>query len=190
MTSALHETVTFDVNDFKVWPLVTDDPGDPGPTYGNVVDVPGIAQVQVDPQFITAQLLGDAKVLAQKGRTSSFQISATYGLMSLDVLSTLFAGNVTDTGSGSGQKSSWKLSGTNDLPYMKASFIIEDVSTGIGDVTVTLYKAQISGGQLFNQQTNQFGQRTLQIDGIPCISDDSMIDVTVHKTLTPLPDPS
>lgn len=185
-TATPRETVLFDIQDFKIQPLIGDDPTVGAPVYGDVYDVPGIAQVQVSPTFVTAELKGDAKVLARKGRTTGFTINATYSLLSLDVLSILFGGSIADTSPTSGDQVDWTLNGTNELPYFLASFIIEDVSTGIGDCTCVLYKCQVTGGDLFNQQTDNFGQHQLQIATIPLLSNDKMIDVTIHTVLTPL----
>lgn len=159
-----HESVVYDVHDFKVYALLSDALG-ASPTYDNAVDVPGIAEVSLDPNLVTAELKGDAKVIAKKGRIDKFNLSATYGKIALDVLAVIIGGAVTD-GTGSAK---WSVGGDNSLPYFKAVFVINDAS--VGQVKVTLYKAQLTGGTLLGQQTEQFGQPTLQCEGIPAEGD-------------------
>lgn len=173
-------TVLYDVHDFKVYPLSTDTGA--SPTYGTGVDVPGIAQVGLDPNFLTAELKGDAQIIAKRGRVDKFAISATYGKLSQDVLAVILGGTVTPGAS----SSQWRLGGTNSLPYFKAAFAINDAD--VGSVIVTLFKAQITGGTLLSQQTDNFGQPTMDMEGIPATSSNTyFIDVTFYDTLTALP---
>jgi hypothetical protein len=173
------ETVLYDVHDFKVYPLLTDTGA--CPTYGAAVDVPGIAQVGLDPNFLTAELKGDAKIIAKRGRIDKMQISATYGKLSQMVLGVIIGGTTT---AGTGN-SKWALTGTNSLPYFKAAFAINDAD--VGSVIITLYKAQITGGTLLSQQTDNFGQPTMDMAGIPATSNDALIGIDFYDALTALP---
>lgn len=166
-----HETVVFDVHDCKVYKLLTDNAGS-SPTYSSAVDVPGIAEVSLDPNLLTAELKGDAKVIAKKGRIDKVNLSATYGKLALDVLGVVLGGTNTDQ-AGSAR---WRLAGTNSLPYFKIVFVINDAD--VGQVKVTLYKAQVTGGTLLGQSSDQFGQPTMQVEGIPALGDDNyFIDI-------------
>lgn len=177
-----HETVVYDVHDFKVYPLTADSGA--SATYGAAVDVFGIAEASMDPNFITAELKGDARVIAKKGRVDKMTLSATYGKISLDVLEVILGGTTTDNASTS---ATWSLEGDNSLPYFKAAFKIEDVDTGLGDLHVVLYKCQLTGGTLISGQTDQFGQPTMEIEAIPLTSTDELVDVTLYAATTPLP---
>lgn len=156
-----HETTLYDVNDCKVYPLLTDVVG-ASPTYGAAVDVPGIANVSLDPNLVTAELKGDARVIAKKGKIDKFNVQATYGKLSLDVLKVILGGTVTSA-SGSAK---YSFSGANKLTYFKIEFAIDDAE--VGQVVVRLHKAQLTGGTLLGQQTDQFGQPTMSLEGIPC----------------------
>lgn len=177
-----HQTVVFDVHDCKVYVLLTDTGA--SPTYGPAIDVPGIASIDVSPNFVTAELKGDAKVIAKKGRVDKMTLSATYGKVSIDVLHALLGGAITDTAS---TQANWKFKGANSLAYFKLIFKIDDVETGLGDVVVTLWKCQLTGGTLVGGSSDNFGQPTLQLEGIPCDSSDDMIDVDLYSTLQTLP---
>lgn len=158
-----HESVLYDVHDFKVYPLLTDVVGS-APTYGAAVDVPGIAEVSTTPNFATAELKGDARVLAKKGRIDRFELDATYGKLSLDVLKTILGGAITDSGDVSAE---WVLTGDNSTPYFKVEFKISDLDQGIGDLHVVLYKCNLTDGTLISGSTDEFGQPELSLEAIP-----------------------
>lgn len=90
-----HETVLYDVHDCKVAALLSDRAGQV-PTYGPLIDVFGIQEVGLDPNFVTAELKGDATVVAKKGRIDRVNFSGTYSKLSLDVRSVLLGSETTD----------------------------------------------------------------------------------------------
>jgi len=90
-----HDTVMFDVHDCKVAPLISDQNG-ALPVYGTRIDVPGISEVGLDPNFVTAELKGDARVIAKKGRIDRVNFSGTYGKLALDVQAVLIGTSVSD----------------------------------------------------------------------------------------------
>lgn len=183
-TPVQHETVLYDVHDFKLYPLLTDPVGGAGaPTYAAAIDVPGIAEVSMDPNFATAQLKGDARVIARKGRVDAFNISATYGKLSLDVLKALLGGVVTDTADTSAD---WAIGGANSLPYFGCAFAINDLDTGLGSLHVALFKAQLTGGRLLGGSSDSFGQPTMSISGQPS-NNGAFNRVRLLAANTPLP---
>lgn len=184
--SVEHETILFDVNDFKVYAL-EDDSG-ASPSYGAAVDVYGIANVSLDPNFVTAVLKGDAKIIARKGKLDQFNAKTTYGRLSADVLEVVLGAEVADVSSSHART---RFRAATSLPYFKAAFLISDADNGVEDVQVHLYKCQISGGTLLGQQTDQFGQPTLEFSGIglDCAGgpwQDIMADFDFFNVATPL----
>lgn len=164
--AAAHETILFDVHDFKVYPLTSDSGA--SPVYGAGIDVYGIAEVGLDPNFITAELKGDGgKVLAKKGRVDRLTGNATYGRLSGDVLEVILGALASDP---SATQSRTRIKGGVSLPYFKAAFRIEDADNDIEDVLVTLYKSQITGGTLLGQSTDNFGQPTFEWEAISLAS--------------------
>lgn len=186
-----HETVVFDVHDCKVYPLLTDAAG-ASPTYGPAVDVPGIAEVGIDPNIVTAELKGDARVIAKKGRTDRINFSGTYGKLDIDVLQVILGGAIADGGTGAAETSRYRLKSPASLPYFKIAFSIEDVDEGIGNLQVIIYKAQVTGGTLIGSSTDNFGQPTFDAEGIAlngtldATDVGVMADWTLFETLTPL----
>lgn len=160
------ETVVFDVNDAKVYPLLTDVVG-ASPTYGAAVDVPGISQVSLNPNITSAELKGDARVIARRGRIDRLQFQADYSKLSLAVLDTLLGSSVlVDSGTTPSQVSTLVLASPGSTVYFKFEFQVQDVDTGLGSLNVTLFKCALTGGTLFQTSTDNFGKPTLQAEGI------------------------
>lgn len=181
MTAVTHESVIYDVHDFKVYALTADTGA--SPTYDAAVDIPGIAEVSADPNLLTAELKGDATIIAKKGRVDKFTGTATYGKIALDALPVIVGGDTTDPSTTHAQ---WRLQGTNSLPYFKVEFKIDDVETGLGSIICVVYKCQLTGGTLVTGQTDQFGQPSFQFEGIALDSNDNMVDVDFYETVTAL----
>lgn len=177
------ETVVYDVHDFKVYAQLTD-PAGAAATYGPAIDVPGVAQVGLDPNFVTAVLKGDAKIIARKGRVDQFNFSATYGKLSLPVLKVIIGGTVTAATTVSAK---YKLQGKNSLPYFKCAFAIDDLDGGLGSLHVIGFKGQLTGGTLLGGSSDNFGQPTMQIGCIPTDGNDDFLDVELYSAQTPLP---
>lgn len=170
-----HSTVIFDVHDCKVYPLLTDALGS-SPTYGAGIDVPGIAEVGVDPNIVTAELKGDARIIATKGRTDRLSFSCTYGKLSGDVIATILGGTTTDTGTTPNMTATVRLKSPASLPYFKIEFKIDDVDEGIGDLRTILYKCKLTGGTLLGSSSDNFGQPSFDAD---CIAINGTIDSDV-----------
>lgn len=185
--AAAHEAILFDVHDLKVYPL-TDD-ASASPTYGAAVDVYGVAEVGLDPNFVTAELKGDGRIIAKRGKVDRIGFSATYGRLSADVLEVILGTTVTDPSAT--QARARLLAGTS-LPYFKVAFRIEDADNGIEDVLVTLYKCQVTGGTLLGQSTDNFGQPSFEAEAIGLASTaanflDVMADIDFYTEETALP---
>jgi hypothetical protein len=157
-----HESVVYDVHDAKVYPLLTDATG-AAPTYGTGVDVPGITELSADPNIVSAELKGDGKVIAKKGRTDRINGSATYGKLSLDALAVILGGTVGDSAS---TQAGYRLAGPAPLPYFKLEAKIDDVDVGIGDLHIMIYKCQLTGGTLISTSSDNFNQPSFDFEGL------------------------
>lgn len=157
-----HSTVVYDVNDCKVYPMLTDTVG-ASPTYGAAVDVPGITEVSAEPNLVTAELKGDATVIAKKGRTDRINVSATYGKLSLDALKVIMGGTTGDTAS---TAAGYRVAAPAALPYFKIEFQVQDLDVGIGSLIVVLYKCQLTGGTLINTSSDNFNQPSFDAEAI------------------------
>jgi hypothetical protein len=178
------QTFTFDVADAKIWPLESDTIG-AAPTYGTGIDVPGVNNVTVAPEFISAVLKGDSKTLARRARIDAFGFSCGYSLLSIDVLGALWNATVTEPATTSDAQV-LEVQGGGHLPYFGFGFQILDAEVGIGSINVYGLKVQVTGGNIFDQATDAFGGRSFQCAAIPTFSDNKMFRVKVHPTPTAL----
>ena len=181
-----NESVLFDVNDAKIWPFINDN--SEAPEYGAAIDVPGIASASMDPNFQTAELKGDATIIAKKGRLDKFNMSNTYGKLSMPVLGALLGGTVTGT-----EELDYRYKGGTPLPYFAYGVNMLDVDPGLGSVQVIVFKAQVTGGTLLGQSSDNFGQPTFDIEGISlsCIGSEwegVMMAMRFFPVVTQLPD--
>lgn len=185
--AAAHEAILFDIHDLKVYAL-TDDSG-ASPTYGGAVDVYGVAEVGLDPNIVSAELKGDGRIIAKRGKIDRLNFSATYGRLSADVLEVIAGFDVSDP---SADIARARLLASNSLPYFKAAFRVEDADNGIEDVHVTLYKCQVTGGTLLGQSSDNFGQPSFEVEAIGLASSaanfiDVMADIDFYTAETALP---
>jgi len=162
--AANKSTITFDVQDCKVYAITADT--DSVLSYGSAVDVPGIQEVTLEPNFVTAELKGDGgKVLAKKGKVDRLNFSGTYSEMNLDVLSVIFGGSVTTSGTGTTETASYVFSGRS-LPSFKIEFLVDDLESDLAEMVVVLHKCQITGGTLFSGSTDNFGNPSFTAEAI------------------------
>lgn len=186
--AAAHESVLFDVHDVKVFPLTSDLAG-ASPIYGSAVDVYGAAEVSLDPNLVTAELKGDAKIIAKRGRIDRLNSSVTYGRLSIDVLAVILAATASDP---SADKARARFLSGASLPYFGMMFRISDADNLIEDVLVRLYKCQVTGGTLLGQSSDNFGQPSFDIEaiGLDCAGtanfEDLMADVDFYNVATPI----
>ncbi len=159
------DTPIYDVNDAAVWPM-TSDIDNSEPVYGTQRDVPGIAEVSVEPNMQTAELKGDARVLAKKGRTDRINGSATYSKLSARVLDVILGATTAESGTTPNQVARTILASPATLPYFMFAFQILDVDPALGALNVYLPKCQLTGGTLIATSSDNFGQPTMQFEAI------------------------
>jgi len=167
--AASTSAITFDVKDCKVY-TITADVADNATTFGSPgVDVPGIQEVSLEPNFITNELKGDGGVvLAKKGKIDRMNFSCTYGELSLPVLEILLGQTIVPTGTGTSEVADLPIDDTS-LPYFKIAFLIDDLQTSGDDlatVVVTLQKCQLTGGSLVSGSTDSFNSPTFTAEAI------------------------
>lgn len=156
-------TISFDVHDCKVYPVTADVAG--GITYGAAVDVPGVQEVSVEPNFISVELKGDGKVLAKKGKVDRLNFSATYSELSLNVLATIFGGTVTAAGAGAAETASYEFDGQS-LPNFKIEFLVNDLESDLAEMVFVLNKCQITGGTIMSGSTDNFSTPSFDAEAI------------------------
>ena len=157
-------TITFDVADCKVYAMLTDT--DMEATYDDAVDVPGIQEVTVEANFVTAELKGDGgKVLAKKGKIDRLNFSATYSELSLEVMAVIYGGTTSTAGTGSSETASYSFN-SRSLPYFKVEFLINDIESDLAEIAMVLDKCQVTGGSIMGGSTDNFSQPKFDAEAI------------------------
>lgn len=77
--------VLMELRDVKVAELLTD-PGDAAPTYGEWVDLAGILTLQVSPEMVTKNLMGDSITMDTYSRTTGINFTVTNSVLSFSDL--------------------------------------------------------------------------------------------------------
>lgn len=182
------QSVTYDVDQFKVYPFSTADVvGGASPTYGTGIVLQGIADVTVTPTIIQTELKGDGGgIIATKGRILGLSVSATYGRLGLDGLAALLGFTVTDTGSGAAEVASLSFSMPNFLPFVKCEVDCKGTDNGPLDFHMIAYKAQLKSATFFDGKTDAFGQPKLDLMCIPLLSTGNIGTLALYASLTPL----
>ena len=166
--AASTSAITFDVKDCKVYTITADASGD-ATTFGSAVDVPGIQEVSLEPNFIPNELKGDGGVvLAKKGKIDRLNFSCTYSELSMEVLAVLLGQTITAAGTGTSETALLPIDDTS-LPYFKVGFLIDDLQTSgdsLATVLVTLQKAQLTGGSLVSGSTDTFNTPNFTAEAI------------------------
>lgn len=180
-----HDSIVYDVHDCKVYPLTADTGA--SPTFGTGVDVPGIFSIGFNPNIISQELKGDARVLDRRARVDAFNFSATYSKLSLDVLDVIFEADLVDSGSGTTEIASLTFSGGNEPPYFGIVVQLEDTDVDLGAIRLIIWKAKLTGGTLVTSQSDTYGQPTFEAAGIATDSHNLMARLEFHETEVDIP---
>ncbi len=164
-----NSVITFDVKDCKVYTQTADTAGSVM-THGSAVDVPGIQEVSLEPNFITNEMKGDGgAVLAKKGKIDRLNFSCTYSELSLPVLAVLTGQTLAESDTGSDGLATLPFDDTS-LPYFMIAFLMDDLQHSSGDlpatVVCTLQKCQLTGGSLISGSTDSFSNPTFTAEAI------------------------
>jgi hypothetical protein len=176
-----HTTKWHHVNDAKI-SVMTADPAGGAAAYSAAIDVPGIKEIGVTPTFRNQELRGDNQKLDESSELVAIALTFRHAKLSLDVLSALLGGTVTDAGTGSTETATYDHLGATVLPYWK----IEAQTTGVdligGDGHLIFWKCIVSAYDLgFAEENYRLfggGARTM-----PRIADDKWFRIVENETL-------
>lgn len=182
-----HVTKVFAVTDCKARPLTTD-PAGGSPTYGVAVDVPGIKKVSITGSVESKTLRGDNSVLDSDSTLTEVKVAIEYAKLSLDFMSLLLGGAVTDAGSGSAETASWDLTGGigATTPSKPKAFLLEAVSASAdtpgGNVGFCLWKVTLSSFPEMGLAEEDYQTHTMEGNAVPLISNGKWITPTLYET--------
>jgi hypothetical protein len=107
MSTGIGDSVAvFGARDAKLLPLISDPPGGLA-VYGSAIDVPGITDLQLDTDIMSAEAEGDDETVAVASRIKSIKGKLGMTLESLPVFQTILGGVLTNLGATPNQTSEW-----------------------------------------------------------------------------------
>jgi hypothetical protein len=135
-----HFSKVFAVSDAKVAKMLTDVSGGAA-TYSTSIDVPGIKSVEISGDIESKELRGDNALMDRDAVISNVSATVEHAKLSLDMLSAMLGGTVTDAGTTPNQTSVWDLTATSKpVPFRLEAVSASSDSIG-GQVRFTLHKA-------------------------------------------------
>lgn len=141
-----HFSKLFAVEDAKIAKL-TADPSGGSATYGSLIDVPGIKDIQLSGTVEAKELRGDNSLLDARSVLKSLTMTINHAKISLDVLPILIGGTTADSGTTPNQAVTFDLAGTDTPNYFK--FEAKTPTDGVdfigGDGHIRLHKCVVSG---------------------------------------------
>lgn len=162
------QAITFDVQDCKVYTIADLVGGSYTTSAG--VDVPGVQEVSVEPNLITAELKGDGKVVAKKGKIDRLNFTCTYSELSLPVLEKILGGTTVLAGATDAESAVLSITG-GSLPYFSVAFLLTDLQSqdsgdAVASIKMELHKCQITGGTLLSGSTDDFATPSFTVEAI------------------------
>jgi hypothetical protein len=176
-----NETKILGINDLKISELMVDD--STTLTYDTPVDVPGITNLQVSPNFVEKELRGDETVLDKYSKLDSINWSISNVIMSLDALAVMIGGTVATSGVTPAEKKTYTLL-SSDLPkYFKMEGQSE--YSDAGDVHVILFKCKASSVQ-YELRGEDYATVTASGTGIGTKKDKKIKEIVINEAVTPI----
>lgn len=181
-----HFTRVYGIKDAKIASL-TADPATGSPTYGALIDVPGIKTFEISGDVEVKALRGDNVKLATNATITNIQVAVSHAKMSLDVLMAIIGGTITDSGTTPAQKSLWDLTAdTATLPPFKLEGVTPPNGIDIvgGDVHVVLHKLTLSAFPDLGFSEEDCRIASFTADADPLLSNGKWISIPINETAT------
>lgn len=182
-------TQVYAVQDAKISPLLTD-PAGGAATYGTPIDVPGIKSFEISGDVEVKKLRGDNGPLATRSALTNIQVAITNAKLSLDVLTAIIGGTVTDSGTTPAQKSIWALSpATATLPPFKLEGATPANGTDLigGDLHWILNRCSLTAFPALGFAEEDFRIASFTAAADPLISTGAWISAVLNETAIPIP---
>ena len=154
--------VLMELSDVKVAPLLTD-PADADPTYGEYVDLAGVLSLQISPEMVTKDLMGDSTIMDTYSRITSVNFTVTNSVLSFGGLQVMLGGTIEKQGSGDAEKVTYSMTKETATPkyfLLEGKWDYPSTDGTIGDGHVVLYKCRINDAPDFtiNDSSGDFGE--------------------------------
>jgi hypothetical protein len=133
-------TKLYGVADVKIFPLTAD--SDTATTYGTAIDVPGIQDLKMTPNYVEKSLQGDDATIESDTKLSDIDFTVQHAKISLEVLEVIEGGTITESGSTPNQVKEYLQTTASKPEYFKLEAQVRFVDTGAADVHMILHKCK------------------------------------------------
>jgi hypothetical protein len=185
MTPVPRRTKWHHVNDAKI-SLMTDDPEGGTATYAAPIDVPGIKTLGVGGTVSTQQLRGDNQLLDSETLLTAITVDFAYAKLSLDVLSIVLGGIITDSGVEGAETTNFRLLGVNAPTYWQLEAQTTGVDTVGGDGHLIFPKCKLSGFPDIGLAEEDYRTFSGSAVCIPRLSDNAWFDIDLNRIAVPI----
>lgn len=186
-----HFTKVFAVTDAKINKMLTDVTGG-STTYGASIDVPGIKSIKISGDVENKKLRGDNGLLDSDSVLTNVTAEVEHAKLSLDAISAILGGVVTDTGTTPNQVATHNLIGpgfanaAKPVPF-KLSGISASADPIAGNVSLILHKCILSGFPDFGLAEEDYQTVSFKCDAMPLLSSGLWLTTAVNETAATIP---
>lgn len=180
-----HFSKSYGTTDAKIAKL-TADPSGGSPTYGSLVDVPGIKAVTISGSMNRTELRGDHQLLDAQSTLTDITVSFEYAKLSLDALAVFFDAAVVDAGTTPSQTATWTLDGADDPNYFGFTAKVAAADTIGGDIHISLLKCMLDGFPDIGTAEEDYKTFTASAVAMPRLSDDDWLKLSFNETAAAL----
>ncbi len=179
--AAPHEMKLYAVEDCKIAVLTADVTS--APTYGSLIDIPGIKEVRVGGVVKTVELRGDNALLETDSSLTKITVQVRHAKLSLDAFAAMTGQTVTDSGATTAEIATVSV-GAVTFPYFK---IVAKTPTGgasdpIGDALLTIWKAKLSSWPEIGMVEEDYVIGSFTCTGVKTISNNKYFDIANRET--------
>lgn len=179
-----HATQWYAISDLKLSKL-TADPSTGTPTYATSIDVPGAKSMGIDPDINTVSLRGDNVELANNSTLRAFNITVAHAKISLDILSAIIGGTVSDTGTTPAQVAKWALTQSTAVfaPFkLEGKSPTAGVDSSTGDGHWVLWKCTLTGLSGLGFAEEDYAIPGFTCRAVPLTSNGAWVDGVINET--------
>lgn len=179
----VHTHKWYAIEDAQIAKL-TDDPAGGAPTYGALIDVPGIKGIDLRFDVQVAELRGDNQLLDVNAKVVGITATIQHAKMNFDLLPVWFGGTVTDSGVTPDQVADYGMLGSDVPQHWKLEGATPENGIDVigGDGHLILHKCMLGGGDIGFAEEN-YKIPGIEARAIPLTSNNKWWNVVANETV-------
>ena len=167
------------LDDVKIFELTNDNAS--SLTYGSAVDVAGMQNIDLKPNYVQKQLMQDEEIDGIYQKLKAITWAFSNAKVSLDALNILEGGTVTTSGTTPNEIHTFTLSEDSEPKYFKLEGKIDYSTDAIGDFHLVLYKCKALQVEVAYRAQNYAIVSAAGI-AIPTVNNSKIRDYVMNET--------